>query len=136
MERIASVPVFLAGLLAVMAIGVLAHTLMTSIRRRRRDLAILKTLGFRPLQLAGVVAWQATTLTVMALLIGLPVGVAVGRWTWTLFAEQLGILPDPMVPLLAVLIAVPSALFLANLIAALPGRAAARTQAALVLRSE
>jgi len=136
LERIASVPVLLAGLLAVMAIGVLAHTLITSIRRRRRDLAILKTLGFQPFQLAGVVAWQATALTVIALLIGLPVGVAVGRWTWRVFADQLGILPDPIFPLLAVLIAVPSALFLANLIAALPGRSAARTQAALVLRSE
>ena len=72
----------------------------------------------------------------IALLIGLPVGVAVGRWTWRAFAEQLGILPDPIFPLLAVLIAVLSALFLANLIAALPGRSAARTQAALVLRSE
>ena len=64
------------------------------------------------------------------------VGVVVGRWTWTLFAEQLGILPDPMVPLLAVLIAVPSALFLANLIAVVPGRLASRTPPAIALRSE
>ena len=136
LQRIASVPVLLAVLLALMAMGVLAHTLITSIRRRRRDLAVLKTLGFQRLQLAGVVAWQATVLAVAALLVGLPVGVAVGRWTWTVFANQLGILPDPVIPVGSVLVAFPAALVLANLIAALPGRSAARTQAALVLRSE
>jgi ABC-type lipoprotein release transport system permease subunit len=129
-------PVALAGLLALMAIGVLAHTLITSIRRRRRDLAILKTLGFERHQLAAAVAWQATALTAVALVIGVPVGVGVGRWTWRIFADQLGVLSVPIVPLLAIALAVPIALFLANLIAALPGRSAARTRAAQVLRSE
>jgi putative ABC transport system permease protein len=136
LSRIADVPVLLAGLLAIMAIGTLAHTLITSIRRRRRDLAILKTLGFAPGQLAGAVAWQATTLAAFALLIGLPTGVALGRWTWRLFADQLGVLPVPVVPMVGVLIAIPASLALANLIAAIPGQAAARTQAATVLRSE
>ena len=72
----------------------------------------------------------------MALLVGLPTGVAAGRWGWRLFAGQLGVLPDPVVPVLAVLIAVPSVLFLVNVVAALPGRIAARTQPGLVLRSE
>jgi ABC-type antimicrobial peptide transport system permease subunit len=136
LTRIASVPVLLAGLLALMAAGVLAHTVITSIRRRRRDLAILKTLGFERRQLAGAVAWQATVLAAAALVMGIPIGIAVGRWTWRAFADQLGVLPVPIIPTLAILIAVPSALILANAIAVLPGRSAARTQAALVLRSE
>ena len=45
-------------------------------------------------------------------------------------------LPDPVVPLLAVFIAVPSALCLVNVVAALPGQIAARAQPGLVLRSE
>jgi putative ABC transport system permease protein len=136
LARISSVPVLLACLLAVIAAGTLAHTLITSIVRRRRDLAILKTLGFAPAQLAGTVAWQATTLTVFALVIGLPVGIGLGRWLWHLFADQLGVLPAPVVPVIALIVAAPAALALANLIAAIPGRAAARTQAAVVLRSE
>jgi putative ABC transport system permease protein len=136
LARISSVPVLLACLLAVIAAGTLAHTLITSIVRRRRDLAILKTLGFAPAQLAGTVAWQATTLTVIALVIGIPVGIGLGRWLWRLFADQLGVLPAPVVPVVALLVAAPAALVLANLIAAIPGRAAARTQAAVVLRSE
>jgi putative ABC transport system permease protein len=137
LTRIANMPVALAGLLALMAVGILAHTLITSIRRRRRDLAILKTLGFERHQIAGAVAWQATALTAMALVIGVPVGVGVGRWMWRAFADQaLGVLSVPIVPLLAIALGVPIALLLANLIAALPGRSAARTRAALVLRSE
>jgi hypothetical protein len=137
LARIADVPVLLSGLLALLAVGTLAHTLVSATRRRRRDLAILKTLGFVRGQVRGTVAWQATTLATVALLIGLPTGIAAGRWGWRLFAGQLRVVPDPVVPLLAILlIAVPAALFLVNMAAALPGRTAARTQPALVLRSE
>jgi FtsX-like permease family len=136
LTRIADVPLLLSGLLALLAVGTLAHTLVSATRRRRRDLAILKALGFARGQVRGTLAWQATTLATVALLVGLPTGVAAGRWGWRLFAGQLGVLPDPVVPVLAVLIAVPSALFLVNVVAALPGRIAARTQPALVLRSE
>jgi hypothetical protein len=133
---IANVPVLLSGLLALLAVGTLAHTLVSATRRRRRDLAILKTLGFIRPQLRGTLAWQATTLMAIALLIGLPVGIAAGRWGWRVFAGQLGVLPEPVVPLVAIFVAVPGALVVANLVAALPGRAAACTHAATVLRSE
>src|SRR5215218_6655493 len=106
LTRIANVPVLLSGLLALLAVGTLVHTLVSSTRRRRRDLAILKTLGFVRQQVRGTLAWQATTLATVALLVGLPTGVAAGRWGWRMFAGQLGVLPDPVVPLLAVLIAV------------------------------
>jgi hypothetical protein len=133
---IASVPVLLSGLLALLAVGTLAHTLVSSTRRRRRDLAILKTLGFVRPQLRSTVAWQATTLMAIALLIGLPAGIAGGRWGWRVFAGQLGVLPDPAVPLVAIFASIPAALILANLAAALPGRTAAHAQPATVLRSE
>jgi ABC-type lipoprotein release transport system permease subunit len=136
LARIADVPLLLSGLLALLAVGTLAHTLVTGTRRRRRDLAILKTLGFVRGQVRGTLAWQATTLAAVALLIGLPIGIAGGRWGWRLFAGQLRVVPDPVVPLLAVLVAVPAALVLANVVAALPGRTAARMQPARLLRSE
>jgi hypothetical protein len=136
LTRIANVPLLLSGLLALLAVGTLAHTLVSATRRRRRDLAILKTLGFVRQQVRGTLTWQATTVAAVALLIGLPTGIAAGRWGWRIFAGQLGVLPDPVVPSLTIFIAVPVALFLANMVAALPGRAAARTQPAPLLRSE
>ena len=100
------------------------------------DLAIFKTLGFTRRQVRHAIAWQATTIAAIALLIGLPTGIAGGRWAWRVFATQLGVLPEPAVPLPTILIAIPAALVLANLIAAAPARAAARTQPATVLRTE
>ncbi len=85
----------LSGLLALAALGTLVHTLVMSIRRRRRDLAVLKTLGFVRRQVSATVAWQATTLAGIALVIGLPVGAVVGRWAWTIFANAIGVLPCP-----------------------------------------
>ena len=130
------VPLALSGLLALAAIGTLVHTLVTSIRRRRRDLAVLKTLGFVRRQISATVAWQATTLASIALLIGLPLGVVIGRWGWTLFANQIGVLPVPVVDLPPLLIAIPVTLLLANLIALIPGRLAAATRPAAVFRAE
>jgi hypothetical protein len=136
LASIAGVPLALSGLLALIAAGTLAHMLVGSTRRRRHDLAILKTLGFIRRQVRHAVAWQATTVVAIALVIGLPTGIAGGRWAWRVFATQLGVLPEPAVPLAAIVIAVPGALALANLMAAAPGRAAARTQPAAVLRTE
>ena len=130
------VPLALSGLLALAAIGTLVHTLVTSIRRRRRDLAVLKTLGFVRRQISATVAWQASALAGIALLIGLPLGVAVGRWGWTLFANSIGVVPVPVVDLPPLLLAIPVTLLLANLIALIPGRLAAATRPAAVFRSE
>jgi hypothetical protein len=136
LAAIAGLPVLLSGLLALIALGTLAHMLVSSTRRRRRDLAILKTLGFIRRQVRHAIAWQATTIVAIALLIGLPAGIAGGRWAWRVFAAQLGVLPEPAVPLTTIVIAIPAALTLANLIAAAPARAAAHTQPATVLRTE
>jgi len=134
--RVRSTPLILAGLLALVAAAMIGHALVSSVRRRRHDLAILKTLGFVRRQVSATVAWQATTFAVVALAVGLPIGVAVGRWIWTVFADQLGVPPEPVVNVPIVLLAIPAILLLANVIAAIPGRLASRTHPAAVLRTE
>jgi ABC-type lipoprotein release transport system permease subunit len=134
--RVKNLPLVLAGLLAVLAAATLAHLLVSSIRRRRRELAVLKTLGFVPGQVRAAVAWQATTLGVVAAVLGIPLGIAAGRWAWLAFTDQLGIVPETTVSLLVLLAMVPATLVVANLVALLPARAAARSKPALVLRSE
>lgn len=136
LSRITDVPLVLAAVLAAMAAGILGHTLATAIRRRRRDIAILKTLGFVRRQVRAVVAWQATAITLIALAIGLPVGIAGGRWLWRIFAEHLAVVPEPVVPVAALGLGIPAALVLANLVAGLPGRAAGRMRPGLALRTE
>jgi len=114
----------------------LGLTLATSVRRRRRDFALLKTLGFTRYQLAVTVAWQASVGAVLGIVVGVPVGIALGRWLWDLFARGIYAVPDPSVPVVEVLVVALGALVLANLVAAVPGRMAARTHTALVLRAE
>jgi predicted lysophospholipase L1 biosynthesis ABC-type transport system permease subunit len=106
------------------------------VRRRRRDFALLKTLGFTRRQLGGTVAWQSSVIAVIGLVIGVPLGVAAGRWLWLAFAHELSAVPDPTIPAGPVALAAVAALVLANLVAAVPGRQAARTPAAEVLRTE
>jgi hypothetical protein len=133
---LSALPLVLGGVLAAGAIATLTHAVATSVQRRRRELAILKTLGFVRGQVALTVAWQTTTIAALALVVGVPVGAAAGRWAWTLFANQQGMVSDPVLPLLSMLLLLPAALLLANLVAAIPGGFAARTSPALVLRAE
>jgi hypothetical protein len=134
--RVEATPYLLGAILATISIATLAHLLVSAIRRRRRELAILKTLGFVRGQVRSTVAWQATTLVLVALLVAVPIGIATGRWVWTLFADELGVVPQPRSPVIAVVLIVPLAVLVANLVAALPAWVAARTRPALVLRSE
>jgi hypothetical protein len=134
--RVEATPYVLGVILAALSVATLTHLLASAVRRRRRELAILKTLGFVRRQVRTTVGWQATALIAVALLVGVPIGVAVGRWVWTLFAEELGVVVQPRIPWLALVIVVPAAVLVANVVAALPAAAAARTRPAVVLRSE
>ncbi len=128
-------PLALASVLTLLAVGTIAQTLVTSVRRRRRDLAILKAVGFVGRQVRASVAWQATAIAGTGLLVGLPLGVAAGRWAWTLLAQGFAIQPVAVLSP-ELLLAVPAVLLLANAVAAIPARTAARTRPAVVLRTE
>jgi hypothetical protein len=73
---------------------------------------------------------------VLALLIGLPLGIAVGRWSWELFAGGLGIPADAITPVPVVLLMVPAVVLVANAVAVWPARSGARLSPARVLRAE
>jgi MacB-like periplasmic core domain/FtsX-like permease family len=130
------IPNLLALALALGAVVALGLTLIASVNRRRRDLALLRTLGFTGRQLLSTVAWQATVAGAIGAVFGIPLGILAGRWLWTLFADRIYAVPYPTVPVIAMLLVALSAMVLANVVAALPGRSAARTSAAQVLRGE
>jgi predicted lysophospholipase L1 biosynthesis ABC-type transport system permease subunit len=129
-------PTVLAVLLAIIGAAVLAQFAVLSGRRRRRDFAILKALGLLRRQVSSITAWQISILAGLALLAGLPLGVAAGRWTWALFAHELGIPATAITPLPLVLLSVPAVILIANAVAFWPGRTAARLKPAEILRTE
>lgn len=126
----------LAAGLALGAVVALALTLSASSRRRRRDLALLKALGFTHRQLASAVAWQASVTAVIGVIAGIPTGIAIGRELWTVFARDIYAVPEPTVPVLSLVLVGIGAIVLANAVAVIPGRIAARTPTALALRAE
>ena len=134
--NVQSTPLILAGLLAVLGIGVLAHLLVTSVRSSRRELAVFKTLGCTRNQLLVMVVWQALLLVLVALAVGLVAGVLLGRGAWIRFATNLGLAPTVDIPTLQLVALVIVGLVSAALIAWAPGRAATRIRPARVLRTE
>jgi predicted lysophospholipase L1 biosynthesis ABC-type transport system permease subunit len=129
-------PSVLAALLAIIGVAVLGQFIVVSGRRRRRDFAILKTLGLFRRQVSAITAWQVSTLAGLALLAGLPLGVAAGRWSWALFARGLGIPDAAITPTWPVLLMVPAVILIANAAAVWPARATARLSPAAVLQAE
>src|SRR5439155_17783282 len=128
-------PLQLSVLFALAAFATLVHVLLTSVRRRRRDLAILQMLGFRQRQVAATIAWQALTLGSLALLIGVPLGVLGGRLGWAAFAYRLGVVSEPVTSPLAIVV-IPITLAVALTVSLAPGLVARRVRPATVLKAE
>ena len=99
-RRVRWVPVLLAALVGLLAIASLAHALVLSVRRQRSQLAILKSLGFRRRQVQLAVACHATVLVLAAAVVGVPLGIIIGRWGWRLVADELGVASPPVTPVL------------------------------------
>lgn len=135
-RSIGATPELLATGLAAGAVIALTLTLIASVRRRRRDLAIMKTLGFTKRMLAAAVAWQATIDGLIGAVIGIPLGIFFGRELWTFFARDINAVPQPTVPAIALAFVGFGTLAVAVIAALWPGRNAATTPAGLVLRSE
>ncbi len=136
LQQIGALPISIALGVALAAVLVLALTIIASVRQRRRELALLKSLGMRRSQLRAVVVSQASTILVVAIVIGIPLGIVAGRWAWTGFANAIGVVPAPFVPAAALALGVLALLIAGNLLASWPASMAARTPAGRVLRSQ
>ena len=135
-DHVRAMPIVLAALLGLLAVGVLGHALVSSVRARRKELAVLKALGFVRSQVASAIAWEATVLVLVASVIGIALGVGASRIVWRRFVDQLGVRSGGIVPVAALFGLVVVLVVLANLIAAIPAFRASRLATATVLRSE
>ena len=103
--------------------------------RRRRELALLKTLGFDRHQVRSTIAWQATTLGTIGVVVGVPLGIISGTLVWRVVADGLGVSTTTTIPTLAVVVTI-VAVALVNLIAYVPARGRGADRPALALRTE
>ncbi|MBO3746842.1 ABC transporter permease [Streptosporangiaceae bacterium NEAU-GS5] len=131
-----ALPLLLAAFLAALALGAVGHALVTAVRRRRHEMAVLRALGMTRRQVRAVVFTQATLVAAVALGFGVPLGVAIGRVLWRTVAGMLPLWYVPPAALVAVLLITPVTLLLANALAMWPGRQAAGVRIGHVLRTE
>jgi ABC-type lipoprotein release transport system permease subunit len=136
LTRVRSVPYVLAALLGVLVVLTITQTLLSSMRARRRDLAILRALGGPPSLLRRSIHWQATLVTLVPALFGIPIGLIVGRLVFMALADDIGAVDDAVFPSGALAAVIVGVLVLANVIAIWPARLARRLSAAAALRTE
>jgi ABC-type antimicrobial peptide transport system permease subunit len=129
-------PLILGLVLIIFGVATLLHVLVVSVTRRRREVGLLKALGFVRRQIGFTLSWQTTTVALIGIVIGVPAGIAIGRLVWRLFADNLGVVPVPVVAGWVLAAVALGTLVVANLLAIGPALAAARTRPAALLRSE
>ena len=136
LDELHRIPLVLSLVLAGLVGATVAHALASAVWRRRRDLALMQTVGFTRGQVRQAVFTQATLIGVIALVVGLPVGVLIGRAIWTVFQDRLGTVAGVVVPWTVLGIVVVVVLALVNLVGLVPAFRLLRRHPAETLRSE
>jgi FtsX-like permease family/MacB-like periplasmic core domain len=80
-------PRLFAGLVAVLSVAATAYAVHATARRRRREVAVLQVLGLTRRQARATVAWHVAVAAAIALIVGIPLGFAIGRTLWESVAD-------------------------------------------------
>jgi hypothetical protein len=132
----ANFPLLSGIVVAACGIAALAHLVVVSVARRRRESGLLKALGLVRRQLAAIVFWQAATAATVGIAVGVPLGLATGRAIWRSFAREVGVVPVTVFPGWLIGALGGGFLVAALVIAVVPALTAARARASAVLRAE
>ena len=114
----------------------LVHFIGVSARRRRHDFGVLRALGFVRRDLSLTMSWQAISVVAIGVVVGVPLGVMVGRWAWLAAIGSVGMIDTPAVPPVALATVVLVAVGGAAALGAIPGWFAGRRPPADALRAE
>ena len=128
-------PLWVAGFVAVIGLLAVGHALLVSARRRAQQIGTLRALGLTRAQIVGAVSTQGGATCIAGAVVGLPLGVALGRWVWTANAHQLGVGEDAATPVGVLLAVIGVGLGLLLVFGAIAGWWAGRSTPAHALRA-
>ncbi|QGG96826.1 ABC transporter permease [Actinomarinicola tropica] len=126
-------PPALAGFLVAVGVAALTHGVWVGAQTRRVDLAVVRVLGAERRHVRLVVVAMAGATAVIAVVVGAPLGWAVGRLAWGEAARGAGVEADVALPA-SVVVAIVLTLVVAPLLAYPPGRRAGDAAPRDVLR--
>jgi hypothetical protein len=136
LDAVRNYPRWLASFLVVLGILATTHTLVVSARRRRHEMGVLRAIGFSRRQLARAVWTHGLTMGAIAVVIGVPLGIAAGRWVWVTHASHIGLSTSVYAPVAIVLAVAVGTVLLTWAIAVVAGRRAIRARLTTALRVE
>lgn len=136
LHNVKALPTVLATFLTVLGVVAVGHVLFSSVRRRRRDFAVLRALGVTRGGVRGILSAHGCTVAIVGLIVGIPIGLAAGRTGWQAITDRVPLVFHSPLTAGALMVVVPLAIVAANALAIVPGRRAARLQPATILRSE
>ena len=130
----------LPGLLAALVLGLglvtVAHAISQTTRLRQREAGTLRAIGVRPAVVAATVAAQGATAILLAVAVGLPLGLAAGRQLWSLVAARAHVVDRPVTSWAGLAATLALLLLMAVLLALPMAVRAARQRPAVALRAE
>jgi uncharacterized membrane protein len=136
LRDLSQLPIALGVFLAVLGLAALSYVLVVTGRSRRAEFAVYKALGLDEKMSRRIVYFQASVISIVGLVMGVPLGVIAGRWGWSAVTTRVPLVDVPPLSALVVVLAVPIVLVASNVIAVYPARRVARDRPAEALRSE
>ena len=129
-------PLIFGLLLALFGIATMVHLLVVSVARRRHEMGLLKAVGFVSRQVGAAVFWQATTVGLVGIVVGVPLGIVVGRSAWRAFALNIGVVALPIVDVLMIVAIAAGVLVAGALLAVAPAVVAGRSKPGVLLHTQ
>jgi ABC-type spermidine/putrescine transport system permease subunit II len=80
--------------------------------------------------------WQACTIGLVAVMLGVPIGIMAGRWAWNLLNDQLATAARPVTPIALIAVIAAAIIAAVGLLGLGPGLRASRQSPATALRTE
>lgn len=124
LQNVHTLPEVLAGFLGLVAVAALGSVLLSCAGCRSHEFAVLCALGMTRGHIRAVLHSQGTAIALFGIVVGMPLGIAVGRLGWRDIAQRVPLADIPPLALAVTLLLVPAVLIAANLLGLWPGRVA------------
>lgn len=129
-------PTVFAGFVALLVAGSVGHALAATARQRHHEVAVLQVLGATRSQARRTVLWHGVIAAIAGCLVGVPVGIVLGRTLWRGVANSLPALHRAPGAWPGAVIVVAAVVAAGVVLATWSAQRTARTEPALVLRTE